>query len=182
MVGVLQLAVVDPAVQEVEDGVRHQAEDVLHQRPHLGVTRLAVGVDGRGQLAPFAACGGANGGASAGVSPEVSSERKLRKGKAPTLAEVDEGGQRLQPHLGVVHPDQEPPQGQAVLGASGRALLVLHLQLQRDRKWLQWSPTSHKIIPGFVLSCFCSSVFVYFILFSLMMVCFLAVKIIKCLE
>lgn len=57
MVGVLQLAVVDPTVQEVEDGVRHQAEDVLHKCPHLGVTRLAVGVDSRGQLAPFASCG-----------------------------------------------------------------------------------------------------------------------------
>lgn len=37
--------------------MRHQAEDVLHKCPHLGVTRLAVGVDSRGQLAPFASCG-----------------------------------------------------------------------------------------------------------------------------
>lgn len=51
MVGVLQLAVVDPAVQEVEDGVRHQAENVLDQRSHLRVARFPVGVDRRGQLA-----------------------------------------------------------------------------------------------------------------------------------
>lgn len=45
VVGVFQLAVVDPAVQEVEYGVRHQAEDVLNQRPHLRVTRFAIRVD-----------------------------------------------------------------------------------------------------------------------------------------
>lgn len=44
VVGVFQLAVVDPAVQEVEDGVRHQAEDVLNQRPHLRVARFAIRV------------------------------------------------------------------------------------------------------------------------------------------
>lgn len=83
VVGVFQLAVVDPAVKEVEDGVRHQAEDVLHQRPHLGVARLAVGVDGRGQLAPFAPCSGAtNEGVLAKVS-SVLSEKISKEGKHP---------------------------------------------------------------------------------------------------
>lgn len=84
VVRVLQLAVVDPAVQEVEDGVRHQAEDVLHQRPHLGVARLAVGVDGRGQLATFASCGGAtNEGALASVSSDVRREKMKRENGPP---------------------------------------------------------------------------------------------------
>ena len=56
VVGVLQLPVVDPAVQEVEDGVGHQAEDVLDQRPHLGVARLPVGMDRGRQLAPLPPC------------------------------------------------------------------------------------------------------------------------------
>lgn len=46
MVRILQLSVVYPAIQEVENGVGHQTEDVLDQRPHVGVTRLAVRVYG----------------------------------------------------------------------------------------------------------------------------------------
>ena len=46
MVRVLELPIVDPPVKEAQDGVRHQAEDVLHQGPHGGVPRLGVGVDG----------------------------------------------------------------------------------------------------------------------------------------
>lgn len=56
MVSVFQLPVVDPPVQEVEDGVRHQAEDVLNQRPHLRVPRFPVGVHRRGQLASLTPC------------------------------------------------------------------------------------------------------------------------------
>lgn len=55
MVRILQLSVVYPAVQKVENGVGHQTEDVLDQRPHVGVTRLAVRVNGCGQLASFTA-------------------------------------------------------------------------------------------------------------------------------
>lgn len=53
VVRILQLSVIDPPVQEVEDGVRHQAEDVLDQRPHLRVSRFPVRMDRRGQLASF---------------------------------------------------------------------------------------------------------------------------------
>lgn len=53
VVGVLQLAVVDPPVQKVQDGVGHQAEDVLNQRSHLRVARLSVRVDCGRQLASF---------------------------------------------------------------------------------------------------------------------------------
>lgn len=68
------------------------------------------------------------------VSSEALSKKIKKRKKTPTLAEVDKGGQRLQPNLGVVHPHQEPSQGQAVLRTRGRALLVLHLQLQSGRK------------------------------------------------
>lgn len=57
-----------------------------------------------------------------------------------TLAEVDEGGQCLQPHLGVVHPNQEPSESQTVLRARGHALLVLHLQLQQMSKHPHYNP------------------------------------------
>uniref|UniRef100_A0A0E9QHS3 Uncharacterized protein n=1 Tax=Anguilla anguilla TaxID=7936 RepID=A0A0E9QHS3_ANGAN len=46
MVSVLQLTIIDPAIQEVEDGVGHQAQDVLHQRPHIGVPRFPISMHG----------------------------------------------------------------------------------------------------------------------------------------
>ena len=46
-----------------------------------------------------------------------------------TLAEVDEGGQGLEPGLGVVGPDQQPLQGQAALHHEVHPLVLLHLQL-----------------------------------------------------
>lgn len=46
MVGILKLAVVDPSIEEVEDGVRDQAEDVLYERSHLWVARFTVSVNG----------------------------------------------------------------------------------------------------------------------------------------
>lgn len=42
MVCILQLPVVDPAIQEVKNGVGHQTKDVLDQRSHVRVTRLSI--------------------------------------------------------------------------------------------------------------------------------------------
>lgn len=46
MIGVFKLAIVDPSVQKVDDGVRNQAEDVLHQSPHLWVSCFTIRVNG----------------------------------------------------------------------------------------------------------------------------------------
>lgn len=46
MIGVFKLAIVDPSVQKVDDGVRNQAKDVLYQSPHLWVSCFTVRVNG----------------------------------------------------------------------------------------------------------------------------------------
>jgi hypothetical protein len=45
MVRILQLPIVDPAVEEAQDRMRHQAQNVLHQGPHVRVSRLGIGMD-----------------------------------------------------------------------------------------------------------------------------------------
>lgn len=46
MVGIFQLSIIYPPVEEVEDGVRHQAEDVLNQCSHLWVSGFPVCMNG----------------------------------------------------------------------------------------------------------------------------------------
>lgn len=46
MIGVFKLAIVDPSVQKVDDGMRNQAKDVLYQSPHLWVSCFTVRVNG----------------------------------------------------------------------------------------------------------------------------------------
>lgn len=46
MISVFKLAIVDPSVQKVDDGVRNQAKDVLHQSPHLWVSCFTIRVNG----------------------------------------------------------------------------------------------------------------------------------------
>lgn len=56
MVRILQLPVIDPAIQEVENRVWHQTEDVLDQRSHVWVTRLSIRMYSWGQLSSFTPC------------------------------------------------------------------------------------------------------------------------------
>lgn len=53
VVSVLKLPIIYPAVQEAQNRMRHEAEDVLHQRPHVRVSCFCVGVDSWGQLTSF---------------------------------------------------------------------------------------------------------------------------------
>lgn len=56
MVRILQLPVIDPAIQEVENRVGHQTKDVLDQRSHVGVACLSIRMYSRGQLSSFTPC------------------------------------------------------------------------------------------------------------------------------
>lgn len=58
------------------------------------------------------------------------------------MAEVDESGEGFEAHFGVVHPDQQPPEGQAALGPNGHALFILHLQLQQTQACPNNEPNS----------------------------------------
>lgn len=69
-----------------------------------------------------------------------------------TLAEVDEGGERFEPDFRVVHPDQQPPEGQTALCAHGHTLVILHLQLQHREITLDQASADFSITHSLIVS------------------------------